>query len=119
MIIRSIHDTGFMQAGDGSVLKELLNPAKEPLALRTSLAHAEVAPGRTTRAHRLAGSEVYYILEGRGRMHIDAEEAEVSEGQAVYIPPRAVQFIENPGPGVLRFLCLVDPAWTPSSEEVL
>jgi len=119
MIIRSIHRTPSLQAGDSSVLKELLHPAKGALAVRYSLAHAEVGPGQATRPHRLAGSEVYYILEGRGRMHVDAEEAEVAEGQAVYVPPRAIQFIENPGPGMLRFLCLVDPAWTPAGEEIL
>jgi mannose-6-phosphate isomerase-like protein (cupin superfamily) len=119
MIIRSIRDTASIQAGDASVLKELLHPAKAALAVRYSLAHAEVAPGQTTRPHRLAASEVYYILEGRGRMHIDAEEADVAEGQAVYIPPGAAQFIENPGPGSLKFLCLVDPAWTPEGEKIL
>jgi mannose-6-phosphate isomerase-like protein (cupin superfamily) len=52
-------------------------------------------------------------------MHIDDETAVVASGQAVYIPPDAVQFIENPGPGNLAFLCIVDPAWRPEDEAVL
>jgi len=43
----------------------------------------------------------------------------VGPGQAVYIPPGAVQFIENAGPGRLAFLCIVDPAWTPAAEEIV
>jgi len=119
MIIRSLSDTAGFQAGDASFLKELLNPAKEPLAIRFSLAHAEVAPGRKTRPHRLTSAEVYVILDGRGRMHVGAETAEVSTGQTVYIPPGEVQRIENIGAGPLVFLCIVDPAWTPPGEEVL
>ena len=47
------------------------------------------------------------------------ERAEIGAAQAVYIPPGEIQFIENPGPGRLAFLCLVDPAWTAADEEVL
>jgi mannose-6-phosphate isomerase-like protein (cupin superfamily) len=43
----------------------------------------------------------------------------VAAGQAVYIPPLAVQSIENTGDGDLKFLCLVDPAWRPEEEEIL
>ena len=119
MIIRSLKDTASFGAGDASLLKELLHPAKEPLAIGYSLAHAEVGAGERTRPHRLKSAEVYFILEGRGRMHVGPETAEVGTGQAVYVPPGEVQFIESAGPGPLRFLCLVDPAWTPGDEEVL
>ncbi len=119
MVIKTLHDVAGFQAGDASFLKELLNPAREPLSLRYSLAHAEVGPGAATLPHRLKASEVYYILEGRGRMHIGGERAEVAAGQAVYIPPGEIQFIENTGAARLAFLCLVDPAWTPDGEEVL
>ncbi|MGZ5469928.1 MAG: cupin domain-containing protein, partial [Candidatus Aminicenantales bacterium] len=78
--------------------------------------------GRTRRkdpAPSSESSEVYYLLEGRGLMHVGNEQAEVAAGQAVYIPPDTIQFIENPGPGRLVFLCIVDPAWTTGDEEVL
>lgn len=119
MIIKSLQNSAGFKAGDSSFLRELLHPAKEPLDIGFSLAHAEVGPGGTTRPHRLKNAEVYYVLEGHGLMHVGNELAEVAAGQAVYIPPDTIQFIENPGPGRLAFLCIVDPAWTPGDEEVL
>jgi mannose-6-phosphate isomerase-like protein (cupin superfamily) len=119
MIIRRLGHTAGSTAGDASFLKELLHPGKDPLAIRYSLARAEVGPGGRTRPHRLAGSEGYVILEGRGIMHIGAEAAEVGPGDTVYIPPGEVQHIENTGGTRLAFLCIVDPAWTAAGEEVL
>ncbi len=52
-------------------------------------------------------------------MHVGPEQAEVGPGQAVYIPPGEVQFIENIGAGELAFLCVVDPAWRAADEEIL
>ena len=52
-------------------------------------------------------------------MHIDGESAPVHPGQAIYIPPHALQHIENTGTSDLKFLCIVDPAWRAEDEEVL
>jgi mannose-6-phosphate isomerase-like protein (cupin superfamily) len=78
-----------------------------------------VAPGDTTWQHRLAASEVYYILEGEGVMHINGESAPVRPGSTVYIPPLARQSITNSGNIDLKFICIVDPAWRREDEEVL
>ena len=80
------------------------------IALRYSLAHAVVKPGETSFKHALKTSEIYIILEGKGRMVIDKEAQEVSQGHVVYIPPNAVQCIENIGTEDLIFYCIVDPA---------
>jgi mannose-6-phosphate isomerase-like protein (cupin superfamily) len=119
MRIKDLKDCPEFIAGDKAVLRELLNPLKEELALRYSLAWAKVSPGRTTQLHRLRTSEVYYILEGRGEMHIEEEKREVGPGQAIYIPPRSRQCIRNIGRSDLIFLCIVDPAWRPEDEKVL
>jgi mannose-6-phosphate isomerase-like protein (cupin superfamily) len=87
--------------------------------LRYSLAHATVVPGEESLPHRLATSEVYYILEGRGVVYINNEEASVGPSQAIYIPPHAEQYIRNTGDADLKFLCIVDPAWRVEDEEVL
>ena len=118
MIIRSLKDAAEFKAGDASLLKELLHPAKDPLDIRYSLARAVVGPGGKTLPHRLKSAEVYYILSGRGSMRVGDERAEVEPGQAVYIPPGQVQSIENIGQDDLAFLCIVDPAWRAEDEDL-
>lgn len=119
MFIKKLQDCAEFKAGDNSILRELLHPDKADLSIRYSLAYAIVKPGAASRSHRLRTSEVYYILEGEGIMHIDEESARVGPGQAVYIPPRSRQYIRNTGKIGLKFLCIVDPAWRHEDEEIL
>ncbi len=119
MFVRSLDDCEEFVAGDGSLLRELLHPDKAKIDIRYSLAHARVPPGQTTKRHRLATSEVYYIIEGSARMTIDDESRTVGPGCAVYIRPQAVQSIENTGTRDLVFICMVDPAWRLEDEEIL
>ncbi len=119
MFIRDLKTCDEFLAGDQTRLRELLHPDKAPLDLRYSLAHAVVRPGDTSLKHSLAVSEVYYILEGEGLMRIGSETSRVGPGQAIYIPPHAVQCITNTGSTDLKFLCIVDPAWRSDLEEVL
>ena len=119
MFIRELKDCGEFIAGDNCILREILHPDKDVLALRYSLAHAVVKPGDTTWIHRLRTSEVYFILHGEGIMHIDDESAPVHAGSTVSIPPMARQSITNSGKTDLAFLCIVDPAWRKEDEEVL
>jgi mannose-6-phosphate isomerase-like protein (cupin superfamily) len=97
----------------------ILHPDAARLAIRYSLSNAVVHSGETTWRHRLKTSEVYYILSGEGVMHIDDESAPVHPGSTVYIPPLAAQCITNSGKTDLMFLCVVDPAWRKTDEEVL
>jgi len=100
-------------------LRELLHPDKESLPIRYSLAHATVPVGQKTIPHRLQSSEVYYVLSGRGRMHINQATHDVGPDCAVTIRPGVTQWIENTGGEDLRFLCIVDPAWRQEDEVVL
>jgi mannose-6-phosphate isomerase-like protein (cupin superfamily) len=118
MLIRKLLDCEEFVAGDHTLLRELLHPDKQAIALRYSLAHAIVPVGQTSTPHSLTTSEVYYILSGEGEMHIDAETQQVAAGDAVYIPPNAKQFIRNSGSEPLVFICIVDPAWRKEDETV-
>ena len=118
MFMKDLKDCEEFTGGDRTRIREILNPLKEKLGLRYSLAHAMLKEGEKSLPHRLKTSEVYYILRGRGMMHINDEQREVSERQAVYIPPNAVQYIENTGGVELLFLCIVDPAWRKEDEEI-
>ena len=119
MFVRSLNSCEEFVAGDATRLRELFNPLKDPLNLRYSLAHATVAAGDITKPHSLKTSEVYYILSGNGVMHINDEQRAVRAGDAVYIPPNAVQYIHNPSPDSLVFICIVDPAWRPEDETII
>ena len=106
-------------AGDGTRLRELLHPDREyEFSGRYSLAHAVLLPAAASLRHVLTSDEAYYILSGRGVMHIDGESVDVEAGDAVDIPPGSVQWIENNSDRELEFLCIVDPAWLAEDEEI-
>lgn len=119
MLIKDLDSCDQIIAGDNTILRELLHPDKADVQIHYSLAHAVLNPGHSSLPHRLKTSEVYYILEGKGIMHVDDESSKVYSGQAIYIPPNSTQYIENAGSSDLKFLCIVDPAWRSRGEEVL
>ncbi len=118
MFVKYLKDCRQFIAGDGSILHELLHPDKAMILTNYSLAHAKVEAGQKTKPHKLISSEVYYVIAGQGLMHIDMESLEVGPECAIYIPPEAVQYIENTGNSDLEFLCIVDPAWREQDEQV-
>ena len=63
--------------------------------------------------------ELYYILSGTGEMHIADDQAQVRQGQIIYIPPGARQFIRNTGRTNLVFLCIVAPEWQADDESLV
>ena len=119
MLIKDLQACPEMIAGDNSILREVLHPKNEKIEMRCSLAYAIVKPGSSSYRHKMKSVEVYYILEGTGKMYIDDESEIVQANQAIYIPPHAEQYIENIGNTDLKFLCIVDPAWNAEDEEIL
>ena len=118
MLIKDIKSIPEFTAGDDTILRVILHPDNEPLPIGYSLAHARVKPGKVSYPHTLKSTEVYYILEGEGQMHIDDESSGVVPGQAVFIPANSSQYIENTGNEDLVFLCIVNPAWKSGDEAV-
>jgi mannose-6-phosphate isomerase-like protein (cupin superfamily) len=117
MYVKHLADCREVTAGDRTRLRELLHPERDPIAARYSLAVARLAPGARSLPHSLKTSEVYYLVRGTGVMHIGAETATVSAGDAIYIPPGAAQWLENNGESEIEFICIVDPAWRPEDER--
>jgi len=112
MLIRRMEACTEIIANDGCRLRELLHPGKDGSGISYSLALAWVDPGKSTYPHHLTGeTEVYLILSGTGRMHIDNESADLKAGDAVVIPRGARQWIECTGPAALHFAALVSPPW--------
>ncbi len=119
MLKTSLSECKEFLAGDHTVLRELLHPAKQSIALGYSLAHGTLAPGAQSKWHVLASSEVYYFIAGQGRFMIDDQVFSVEAGTTLYVPPGGKQSLENTGTTDIEFLCVVDPAWKPEDEEVL
>jgi mannose-6-phosphate isomerase-like protein (cupin superfamily) len=117
--IKNSHRVPAFTAADGCQIREIIHPSGDGTSPALSLAQAEVAPGRATRAHRLDRLEIYYILSGEGRMNVGGESAVVGPGLAVYIPAGERQFIENIGPTPLVFLCICQPAYDPAGDQAL
>ena len=124
MVPMLIHDSDagiHERVMDRVLLYELMHPDKVAGAehLDCSIAHALVPAGESTLPHSLKKStELYYILEGCGIMHIDSEMAPVHPGQIVLIPPGAIQYIRNSGNANLVFLCIVSPRWKADDETL-
>ena len=121
VFIKDLKESTYFQAGDQSFLCELLHPDREkvPLIMGFSLAQAIVKPGQHTVVHKLLTStEIFFILEGEGIIHIEQESAPIHPGQAVYVPSNSKQFIQNTGHLDLTFLCLVSPPWKKEDEVI-
>jgi len=132
MLVKKFQDQKEIIAGDNCILRELLNPSSSASAdyagqvpqgdkvdCRYSLAWAKVPVGKTTFKHAMKTTEVYFILKGKGRMFINDEVEVVGVYDTIYIPPNAIQCIENIGDGDLEFFCIVDPAWRVEDEAVV
>lgn len=118
MYVTQLQDWPEFLAGDHTLLRELLHPQKTPMEISYSLAQGRLPPGHCSKPHRLASSEVYYFLAGKGIFTVGEERREITGGSVVYVAPHETQWVENIGPGDLEFLCLVDPPWKPEDEVV-
>ena len=114
--IRRIDLAAEFYISEGCYIIELSNTPDDP---QVSIARARVAPGVTTRWHRLSGiTERYVIVEGRGRAEVgDLPPQEVSPGDVVLIPPSCRQRITNVGTEDLIFLAICTPRFRPDAYE--
>jgi len=118
-VVKHLEDAAEQLAGDHCRLKELLHPHRHPVQISYSLAFAHVAPGGRTLDHRLDQSEVYYFLQGRGRLVLDDHPFPVGPGSCCYVPGGCRQFLVNEGQTRMEFLCIVAPPWREERETIL
>lgn len=119
MIKKSIAAIPPFMAGDHTLIREVLHPKNEAVPMSYSLAHAELEAGKASLPHRLMErSEVYIILEGEGTAYVDGQATHLKTGDVLFIPAGAEQYLDNTGTQTVRFLCIVDPAWSKETEIV-
>lgn len=117
--LKKLQDIDVIEGSEGTKIRQIFHPHNTLSGIRYSISHSIVAPGKKSKFHKMKTSEVYYILEGKGILQIDGKTIIVSKDHAIYIPPHSKQRIENTGKNELKFLCIVDPAWTQEDEEIL
>ncbi|HEV7844471.1 MAG TPA: cupin domain-containing protein, partial [Pyrinomonadaceae bacterium] len=96
----------------GSEIRPLVDRTTSKIE-RCSLAE-EVLPvgAAVVRHHHLETEEIYYILQGRGRMTIGDEVREVAAGDAVFIPLKQTHALENTGDEAILLLLVCGPAYS-------
>jgi len=116
--IRQVNPNAESFIPEGCFILELSNSSDDP---DVSIARARVAPGATTRWHRLTGTaERYVILTGTGRVEVgDLPPQDVTPGDVVHIPPACRQRITNIGGDDLVFLAVCTPRFQPACYENL
>jgi mannose-6-phosphate isomerase-like protein (cupin superfamily) len=119
MIIKNQKNSTKITGNEGAIIYDLLNPQHVENGIRYSLAYVNLPHGKSTLSHIMKTSEVYYILEGKGVLHINNESDNVKVGDTIFVLPGSKQYIENIGSGGLKFLCIVDPAWKKDNETIL
>jgi mannose-6-phosphate isomerase-like protein (cupin superfamily) len=111
-MIRNRNNVSSFITKDRSKIWELFHPSSSP-ANGFSVAEALVEPGQETDAHRhILSQEIYYILEGTGKMRVDKELSDVSAGDAVFMKPGMAHNVKNTGSGPLRILCVCCPPYS-------
>lgn len=117
-IIRRADAAGEYYTDERCDILELSNSVDDPHA---SVARARVAPGVTTRWHRLLGTiERYVMLEGRGRVEAgELAPQDIAPGDVVVIPPMCRQRITNIGSDDLVFLAICTPRFRAENYEDL
>jgi mannose-6-phosphate isomerase-like protein (cupin superfamily) len=110
MILRQHGQQAPFTTKDGSTIRSLLDLSNAPV-VGQSLAEATLPAGTATeRHHHKRSEEIYYLLEGSGRMEIDGETREVGPGDAILIPPGSRHQIHALSD--LRFLCCCAPPYS-------
>jgi mannose-6-phosphate isomerase-like protein (cupin superfamily) len=110
--IDNVHEVEPFTTIDGSQIREIAGRAVGT-TLNQSLAEATVPPGGTTVEHfHRETEEIYFFMEGQGRMRLAADECEVRAGDAVVIAPGIRHKVWATGEEPLRFLCCCSPAYS-------
>ncbi|MFQ5904879.1 MAG: cupin domain-containing protein [Candidatus Binatia bacterium] len=119
MMVRKGRDVEPFVTLNGSTIREIIHPSNTP-SVGQRLAEARLAPRCATAKHvHKRSEEIYYILSGKGRMHLGGEDSMVGENDAIYIPSGTEHFIENTGDIDLIFLCSCMPPYSDGDTEIL
>lgn len=119
MSLRKNSEIESIQGNEGTKIKQYFHPHNTLNGINYSLAQFTLEPGKKSKIHKMSSSEIFYILEGSGIIHVNDEIHHLEKDDSSYVPPNSKQFIENVGTSDLKFLCIVEPAWKADDEILL
>ena len=103
MSLRKDFEIDSIQGNEGTKIKQYFHPHNTLNGINYSLAQFTLEPGKKSKRHKIRSSEIYYILEGNGRLNIDENTYTMEKNDSAYVPPNSKQFIENSGKKDLKF----------------
>ncbi|MGY5148259.1 MAG: cupin domain-containing protein [Candidatus Nitrosopumilus sp. bin_7KS] len=119
MSLRKNSEIESIQGNEGTKIKQYFHPHNTLNGINYSLAQFTLESGKKSKLHKMSSTEIFYILEGSGVLHVNDEIYNLEKNDSVYVPPNSKQFIENVGTSDLKFLCIVEPAWKADDEILL
>ncbi len=119
MLLKSLEHIAPFVAGDHTLLREVIHPENDSLAIPYSLAHASLSPEQRSLPHKLHGAELYIFLSGKGKITVNGETSLVKAQDVVLVPAHAEQYVENTEQEELTFYCVVSPPWKEEGEEII
>jgi mannose-6-phosphate isomerase-like protein (cupin superfamily) len=94
------------------IIWDLLNQKREDNIpeIDYKIVYVTLKPGESSIVYKLQNNSViYFILEGKGLMHINNDEEEFHGVQVIYISPNSKHYIENTEDRELKFLRIFYP----------
>jgi mannose-6-phosphate isomerase-like protein (cupin superfamily) len=112
MIVVNRQSAAVINTPHNSEIRPLIDRTTSSIE-RCSLAE-EVLPvgSKVGRHHHVETEEVYYILQGNGRMTVGDEVREVEAGDAIFIPRMHTHTLENTGQTPMTLLLVCGPAYS-------
>jgi len=95
MNINNIYDTKGTEFPAGRLTRVLVGPEAPVEADGFVMGHVTIYPGGSVPLHSHQQEEVYIILSGEGKIHIDDNTSDVKSGDYIYITPNADHLLEN------------------------
>jgi mannose-6-phosphate isomerase-like protein (cupin superfamily) len=97
MIVRNLNDKEVLEttylAHGGAIAQMILD--RRTLKELGFLAVARLSPGKEIETHIDPMEEIYFVLSGSGKMHVDNEARQVGPGDATWIPTGAAHSLVN------------------------
>lgn len=112
MIVVNRQHAAILRTPHGSEIRPLIDRTTSQVT-RCSLAEEVLPVGAAVgQHHHIETEEIYYIVQGNGRMTVGDEVREVGAGDAVFIPAGKVHSLKNTGDADMILLLVCGPAYS-------